>query len=413
MKTTKLSSTRQTAFLTGCLLVLLVFWGLFHAQINRRLALHFLLISTNPREDALSDLAAEYKDPLGPLNRFWASGKVTHRALVAAFLKANAITNPPWFARAEPLLVAGSADADLSVRELSLAALDAQRNPRLFESAQTQLTDVDPMIRLLGVDYLRRADPRRAVPVCIRLLDDPDLRVEAAAELALSRWSGEDFGVRARLAIPPPDGEHSEQIERANLETLRRGVQQRKQWWQLHAKEFPASVPAAAGLAAAEPGRRSAGDFQLQDLEGRKFRLSDLRGKVVLLNFWATWCPACLTEIPDLVALQKDRGQDIAIVGISLDGVPDEEGEDAPQPGESEKAHRSVKAIQAKVAHVVKAREINYRILLDPHGSVGCQFNGGELPTTVILDKQGHVRRRFIGERSPAVLSAMIAQVQE
>jgi hypothetical protein len=58
----------------------------------------------------------------------------------------------------------------------------------------------------------------------------------------------------------------------------------------------------------------------------------------------------------------------------------------------------------------VKARRINYTVLLDPKNAVGGQFNGGELPTTVIIDAEGRVRRRFIGERNLTVFRAMIGE---
>jgi thiol-disulfide isomerase/thioredoxin len=414
MKVALVSMKRRTAFLLGVLVLLLPLWAFFHAQIDARLSLYFLLNSKGPREEAFSELVARYGDPLEVLNRSWATGKVTHRALVATFLRANVATNPPWSNRAEPLLLAGSADGDLSVRELSLAALEAQRSPRLFERARAQLNDVDPAVRMLGLNYLRKADPQRAVPVVMQLLDDLDLQVVASAEVGLMRWSGEDYGVRTRLAIAPQEGVGSGSVEPGNVEAIRRGVELRKQWWQVHGKEFPASVPGPAGPPSGDSVRAPAGDFGLKDIDGKGFRLGDLRGKVVLLNFWATWCPSCLTEIPDLVALQNSRGRDVAIVGIALDGVPDEDGEATEQQGgTTDKQGESLKAIRAKVARVVKARGINYRILLDPHGLVGDQFNGGELPTTVILDDQGRVRRRFIGGRSPAVLDAMVTEANK
>jgi hypothetical protein len=62
------------------------------------------------------------------------------------------------------------------------------------------------------------------------------------------------------------------------------------------------------------------------------------------------------------------------------------------------------------VARAVQARGINYPVLLDPDNEVGGRFNGGELPTTVILDASGRVRRRFIGERSLKVFKAMLAE---
>ena len=88
--------TPRTAFLTGILLLLAVFGAIFHTQIHRRLALYFLINSKDPREEAFFDLAAQYEDPVGLLNGCWGTGRVTHRALVAGFLKAAVNTNPTW-----------------------------------------------------------------------------------------------------------------------------------------------------------------------------------------------------------------------------------------------------------------------------------------------------------------------------
>jgi thiol-disulfide isomerase/thioredoxin len=68
-------------------------------------------------------------------------------------------------------------------------------------------------------------------------------------------------------------------------------------------------------------------DFTLKDLNGRTVHLEQFRGRVVLLNFWATWCTACLAEIPDLIALQNKLGKQVAILGVALDGVTDEHGD--------------------------------------------------------------------------------------
>ena len=70
----------------------------------------------------------------------------------------------------------------------------------------------------------------------------------------------------------------------------------------------------------------------------------------------------------------------------------------------------ALKRVREKVARTAKARNINYPVLLDEHNEVGGRYNGGELPTTVIVDAQGNVRRRFIGARNLAVFEAMIAE---
>lgn len=407
-----LSITHRTRLLGGILLALILIGACFHRQINGALAVRLLLNSTCPREDVFNELVANSDDPVSLLNHCWATGKIIHRQLVMAFIKEHGETNPPLYARAEPLVFAGATDGDASVRELALATLEAGRSPRLFEFAEAQLDDLDPMLRLRGLDYLRKADQQQAVPVVMRLLDDSDLRVVAGAEVALMRWSGEDFGVRSKLALAPQDAHSPGQAGPSNAEMIRRGVEQRKAWWQLHAVDYPQGSHSADRRAPTEPMRLPTPDFTLMDLDGKAVRLTQFRGKVVLLNFWATWCPACLAEIPDLIALQNKRGSQITILGVALDGVPDEHGH---VPGEeevvkSESHDHSLSKARAKLDRVVKARGINYPILWDPNGSVGGQFNGGELPTTVIIDAEGRMHRRFIGERGLAVLEAMVAE---
>jgi thiol-disulfide isomerase/thioredoxin len=295
---------------------------------------------------------------------------------------------------------------------MAMAALELSHHPRLLQSASAQLDDLDPMVRLLGLDYLHRCNPQHGVPLVVRLLDDPDPRVAAIAEVTLMRWTGEDFGVRARLAIPSQATEQPGTVDTANAAVIRRGIELRRSWWDLHAKEYPTNPPAISSTLKNDAPRLPVADFNWKDLNGKTVHLTDLRGKVVLLNFWATWCPACLAEIPQLIALQDKLGSEVAILGVALDGVPDEHGDapGTPAAGESAPKASSAEMIRAKVARVVQARGINYPILWDPKNAVGARFNGGELPTTVIIDAEGRMRRRFIGERSLPVFEAMLAE---
>src|SRR5512135_1632739 len=66
-------------------------------------------------------------------------------------------------------------------------------------------------------------------------------------------------------------------------------------------------------------GAVSAGSFSFKDLQGHEQRLQDYRGKWVLVNFWATWCPPCLEEIPDLIALHDDKKNNLVVIGIAMD----------------------------------------------------------------------------------------------
>ena len=121
--------------------------------------------------------------------------------------------------------------------------------------------------------------------------------------------------------------------------------------------------------------RKPAPDFALQDADGRTVRLSDYRGKVVLLNFWATWCGPCKVEIPWFVEFErkhKDKG--FAVVGVSMD----------------EDGWQIVKPFVSRLG-------INYRILMGTD-SIAQLYGGVEsLPTTFVIDREGRIAAVHVG----------------
>ena len=125
-------------------------------------------------------------------------------------------------------------------------------------------------------------------------------------------------------------------------------------------------------------------DVQFTKLDGSPFRLQELRGRVVVLNFWATWCVPCRSEIPSLSAMQKDMdAQGLSIIGVSYDDTADliqEFQKDIPQ---------------------------SYQIVLGGR-EVGSQLPASPLPTTYIIDRQGRIRDKLIGERSRAAFESVI-----
>jgi cytochrome c biogenesis protein CcmG/thiol:disulfide interchange protein DsbE len=124
-----------------------------------------------------------------------------------------------------------------------------------------------------------------------------------------------------------------------------------------------------------EKQRKQAPEFELKDSMGKSVKLSDYRGKVVLLNFWATWCAPCKIEIPWFVEFeQKHKDQGFAVLGVSMD----EEGWEIVKP------------------YVDRSR-INYRILLG--NDQVAQLYGGvdSLPTSFLLDRQGRVAAVHVG----------------
>ena len=125
-------------------------------------------------------------------------------------------------------------------------------------------------------------------------------------------------------------------------------------------------------------------DVQFKKLDGNSLRIKDLRGRVVLLNFWATWCIPCRNEIPSLSAMQKDLdARGLSIVGVSYDDTAD-----------------LVKDFQKEIPQ-------SYEIVLGGR-DVGSQLPASPLPTSYLIDRQGRIREKMIGERTREAFEASI-----
>jgi thiol-disulfide isomerase/thioredoxin len=124
----------------------------------------------------------------------------------------------------------------------------------------------------------------------------------------------------------------------------------------------------AAGLKA---GTR-APDFELKDLQGKTLKLSALKGKVVVVDFWATWCAPCKKELPELDKLQKAytaAGKDVVIIAINIDKDP------------------------AKAEKFLKERKISaLMVLFDKSQAVAPTYDPPTMPTSYVIDKKGLVR---------------------
>jgi peroxiredoxin len=141
----------------------------------------------------------------------------------------------------------------------------------------------------------------------------------------------------------------------------------------------PTTVKAASVKPASE--RREAPDFALKDADGKTVHLSEYRGKVVLLDFWATWCDPCRLEIPWFIDLQrknKDRGFDV--LGVSMD----DDGWEVVKP-------------------FMKSVGMNYRVVIGNDETT--QMYGGvdSLPSTFLIDRQGKIAAIHIGLASRKV----------
>lgn len=132
-----------------------------------------------------------------------------------------------------------------------------------------------------------------------------------------------------------------------------------------------------AGLSSSGLGQevRKAPPLTLKDLRGRAVRLADYQGKVVLLNFWATWCTPCRAEVPDLVQWQREQGgRGLQVIGVTYPPTN-----------------------RADVRRFLRRHKVNYPVLLGSVGTKALFAEGETLPMTVVIDGEGNIRERIEG----------------
>jgi peroxiredoxin len=156
-----------------------------------------------------------------------------------------------------------------------------------------------------------------------------------------------------------------------------------RRWWNRARRWIwlPALVLLLAGCGGSGPGLKEgisvgqrAPDFRLEALDGSQVSLGDHRGQVVLINFWATWCDPCLSEIPDLEAVYQARRDD----GFTILGV---------------NSHETRGAIEPFVAQM----DVSYPMLIDENGQVAKMYRPPGLPMSLLVDCEGIIRVRHLG----------------
>lgn len=137
---------------------------------------------------------------------------------------------------------------------------------------------------------------------------------------------------------------------------------------------LPAPRPGLLAPSPTGPALRPAPDFRLRTLQGKPLALSDFRGKVVVLNFWASWCTPCKEEMPNLERVWKEFGsRGVMVLGIDVEDDP----EDA--------------------AAFMKALKITYPSVYDPEQTRMNAYQVTALPTTFFIDQQMRIRGRVVG----------------
>ena len=131
----------------------------------------------------------------------------------------------------------------------------------------------------------------------------------------------------------------------------------------------PAETGAKAAVGATAP------DFVLSSVDGKSVRLSDYRGQVVFLNFWATWCPPCRSEMPSIERLSKEmQGKDFIILAVSIDGFE-----------------------TTQLRNMISPNHYSFTVLHDPDQKVADTYLISGIPTTYIIDKNGTIVDKSVG----------------
>jgi peroxiredoxin len=147
--------------------------------------------------------------------------------------------------------------------------------------------------------------------------------------------------------------------------------------------------PQLAAALGAPAGSRQAPDFTVETLDGTQLSRADLRGKVVLVNFWATWCPPCRVEMPGFQDVYDKRGPDgFVILGLSVDARGG-----------------------AHVAQFLADRGITYPVAM-ARGSIGRDFGGSHmLPTSYLIDREGRIRHEVRGIFTELALDQAVSRL--
>lgn len=137
---------------------------------------------------------------------------------------------------------------------------------------------------------------------------------------------------------------------------------------------------------------KPAPDFELTTLDGKTMKLSDLQGKKVILNFWATWCPPCKAEMPHMQNFyEKHKEDDIEVVAVNLTNIDNG---------------------RKDIEKFVKDYGLTFSIPLDENGMIGPQYQAFTIPTSYILDTKGVITKKIVGPMDEGIMEDLTKDIE-
>ena len=170
---------------------------------------------------------------------------------------------------------------------------------------------------------------------------------------------------------------------------VQRNVEEKQSTDRLNEGSDVEFLPTDEGLAKGE----MAPDFELTTLAGDPVKLSDYKGKKVILNFWATWCPPCRAEMPDMQKYYEEQaqGENVEILAVNLTT-----------------ADKGMDAINAFVAEF----SLTFPVPMDTEGNVGEIYQAATIPTSYMIDTEGRVQNKIVGPMNEQMMEDFIANMK-